>query len=76
MLSDFWDVWREVEGSHEVFSSGKPLNSVIPFFTHGDEGATLRQLPFMVQSWQPVISWLGPGSTSVSGLPDSNDENR
>lgn len=63
----FWNNWRSIQPWHDVFQSGKPLGQCVPYFTHGDEGRTLRKTPFMVQSWQPAISWKGEGFTTMSG---------
>ena len=69
MLQTFWNRFRDIKPDHCVFSSSKPLARCIPFMTHGDEGVTHRRVPFMVQSWQPVISFLGPDHTAISGSP-------
>ena len=69
MLQTFWNRFRDIKPDHCVFSSSKPLARCIPFMTHGDEGVTHRRVPFMVQSWQPVISFLGPNHTAISGSP-------
>ena len=69
MLQTFWNRFRDIKPDHCVFSSSKPLARCIPFMTHGDEGVTHRWVPFMVQSWQPVISFLGPDHTAISGSP-------
>ena len=73
LFSWFWNVWKEMEPHHEIYNSGKPLTNCIPFLTHGDEGQTLRKTAFMVQSWQPMISWQGPDVTSMSGFLGSYD---
>ena len=67
MFGEFWAQWAREEPSHEVYSCGKPLKLCLPYFTHGDEGQTLRKTPFMVQSFQPAISWKGPTFTTLSG---------
>lgn len=64
----FWNCYKEIEPDHEIFSSGKPLTNCIPYLTHGDEGQTLRKTAFMVQSWQPMISWQGEDVTTMSGI--------
>ena len=67
MFQQFWDRYRNIEGDHDIYTSGKPLSHCIPFLIHGDEGVTHRRRPFMVQSWQPIISFRGTGYTAVSG---------
>ena len=67
MFGEFWTQWHNDEPQHAVYSSGKPLKLCLPFFTHGDEGQTTRKTPFMVQSFQPAISWKGMSYTTLSG---------
>ena len=67
MFLQFWEEWRLEEPSHDVYSSGKPLQFCLPYFTHGDEGQTTRKTPFMVESFQAAISWKGIGCTTMSG---------
>lgn len=67
MFQEFWDRYRDIEGNHDIYTSGKPLSHCIPFAIHGDEGVTHRRRAFMVQSWQPIISFRGTGKTAVSG---------
>lgn len=66
-FNEFWTRYRDIEPSHAIFTSGKPLTHCIPFMIHGDEGVTHRRRPFMVQSWQPCISFRGTDYTAVSG---------
>ena len=68
MFSEFWDTWRQMEPQHHIYTSGKPLSHCVPYYTHGDEGQTLRKCAFMVESWQPAISWKGINHTTLSGL--------
>ena len=67
-LQSFWKVYEETDGEHCVFSSGYPLEYCIPYFLHGDEGRTHRTRSFMIESFQPVISYKGPNKTNESGL--------
>ena len=67
VLTSFWNLWRVYSPQHQVFESGVPLERCIPFYTHGDEGQTLRKVPFLVESWQPAISWKGIDFTTMSG---------
>lgn len=67
MFLEFWEGWRLEEPGNDIYTSGKPLQFCLPYFTHGDEGQTTRKTPFMVQSFQPAISWKGIGYTTISG---------
>lgn len=65
---DFWGRWRAMDDTPELFTMHEGrLGNVIPYYTHGDEGITLRRLPFLVESWQPAISWKGINKTTLSG---------
>ena len=67
MLAMFWSKWRAYQPQRAVFDSEVPLEHCIPYYTHGDEGQTLRKVPFLVESWQPAISWKGIQYTTMSG---------
>lgn len=68
LLGWFWDVYRRCNPHHPVFSlEGVDLTAAIPYMLHGDEGRGLRSLAFMVESWQFVLSHLGPAFTNISG---------
>lgn len=68
MFESFWERYKTIRPHHELFSSNKPLGRCIPYMVHGDEGVSHRRVPFLVESWQPVISHLGMSKTSVSGI--------
>lgn len=64
----FWQQYKEIDEHHPVYSlEGANLSWAIPIMIHGDEGRGLRSQAFMVQSWQFVISHLGPDTTNTSG---------
>ena len=63
----FWEQYAKANPQHEFFTSGKPPEYSIPVMFHGDEGRGARKTPFLVQSWQPVVSHLGLSRTTVSG---------
>lgn len=66
----FWNCYREYDSSHPIFSEDCgdcDYSLCCPIMTHGDEGRGLRSSPFMVQSFQFVISHLGPFTTNTSG---------
>ena len=62
-----WEQFRMTQPSHQIFDSHLDLSVCVPYYTHGDEGQTLRKCPFMVESWQPAISWKGIDHTTMSG---------
>lgn len=59
MLAGFWEKFKDIEPSHPVFASGYDTKFLIPYAFHGDEGRGYCHVPFMVVSWQPVISHRG-----------------
>ena len=68
LFSWFWDMYRQYDPEHPVFAvPDMDLSLAVPFMTHGDEGRGLASSAFMVESWQLVISHLGPFTTNVSG---------
>ena len=69
LFSWFWQVYQQIDGSHPVYSELGDVDRslVIPIMLHGDEGRGLRSTPFMVESWQFVLSYLGPYTTNTSG---------
>ena len=71
MLGAFWQTYQATNPGHPVFSTPFDLKGCVPNFLHGDEGRGLARRPFMVLSWQTVISHHGPGvcndSTQLGG---------
>jgi hypothetical protein len=64
----FWQVYSAIDPQHPVYTlENADLTMTIPIMIHGDEGRGLRSQAFMVQSWQFVISHLGPYTTNTSG---------
>lgn len=68
LFSGFWQTYREFDPNHDIYQhSDLDWSTVIPYLIHGDEGRGARQQPFMVESWQVLIPFTGPASTTVSG---------
>ena len=70
MFADFWKRYENVDGSHCVFAS-KSLEErayTIPFCLHGDEGRGLNKTPVMIESYQPLIPWMGENSLNCLGI--------
>ena len=59
-FTQFWSDYRRSCPNHPLFSTDFNLAGCIPFTIHGDEGRGQVKRPFMVLTWQPVISHLGP----------------
>ena len=66
-FASFWTRYKSVNGSHSIFSDGYDQRFVVPYFLHGDEGRGQCRRPFMVESFQPCISWKGSNVTNESG---------
>ncbi len=68
LLTWFWQAFYHDDPLHPIFQSGDwDPSCTIPYMTHGDEGRGQRSQPFMVQSWQTVLSVFGPGESNMSG---------
>lgn len=68
LLTMFWQGFYQDDPLHPIFARHDwDPSCTIPYMTHGDEGKGLRCNPFMVQSWQTVLSVNGPGDTNMSG---------
>ena len=73
ILSSFWEKYRSINPSHVAYTSGLELSRLIPYAIHGDEGRGLRGKPFLVESFQPIISKHGLFVTNESGQPACTD---
>ena len=67
LLTWFWNMYRECNPAHPIFSEDTDLSLAIPYMLHGDEGKGVRGGLLMVQSWQTVLSHLGRWTTNNSG---------
>lgn len=67
LFSWFWDIYHQYDPTHPVYENDFDKSLAIPIATHGDEGRGARNTPFMVQSFQFVISYQGPATTNTSG---------
>ncbi|CAK9018760.1 Uncharacterized protein SCF082_LOCUS14219 [Durusdinium trenchii] len=69
VLQEFWKRYRALDGEHKVFQLEREgrvtLDSVIPFYSHSDEGRTTRDAPLWVLNVQGVI---GRGSVRYVAL--------
>jgi len=71
LFSWFWATYKGFDGGHPIYEMPDlDLSLCIPIMTHGDEGRGLCSQAFMVQSFQFVISHLGPFTTNTSGCLD------
>ena len=68
-FASFWSSYRSIDPAHPAFEVFEEhmLSRVIPYAHHGDEGRGLRQKPFLVESFQPIISRAGMFVTNESG---------
>ena len=66
-FSEFWQRFRNVRPTMEIFDSGYDLSLAVPLAVHGDEGRGKLKRPVMVTAVQPLISWKGPSYTNASG---------
>ena len=66
-FASFWRTYQSIDGEHDIYTSGFDLSCCCPYFLHGDEGQGLSRRSFLVESFQPTISWKGDGFTNESG---------
>ena len=61
VFSRFWDRYRGVDPDHAVYAekTAEGRSLTLPFAVHGDEGRGLAKSPVLVETFQPVISFLG-----------------
>ena len=60
LFREFWSNYKLVCGDHPIFSTNWDLGTCVPYHFHGDEGRGQLKRPYMVVSWQVVISHHGP----------------
>ena len=65
---NFWALYREVDPQHPIFESGINWAHALPYMIHGDEGRGLRNVPWMVEAWQLLISHQGIMETNESSF--------
>ena len=73
VFSTFWSKYRLTNPSHCIFSDNLDTRYAIPYFLHGDEGRGYCRRPFMVESFQPVISHKGLDHINESGYLEEID---
>ena len=69
MFALFWKRFRVSDPEHPVYHQKTEAERclTIPMSFHGDEGRGLAKVPLLVESYQPVISWLGPNVVNSLG---------
>ena len=69
-LQEFWDLYRAIDPTHPVYSSGMEADHciTIPFLLHGDEGRGRTKQPVLVISFQGLFSHHGKCRTNMSGF--------
>ena len=72
LFSWFWGIYHQYDPTHPLYEHDFDKSLAIPIATHGDEGRGARNTPFMVQSFQFVISYQGPATTNTSGSLGQN----
>lgn len=59
LFYQFWMAYRSVDSSHPIYTSDFSWETTIPYCFHGDEGRGRGRVPFLVASWQPLVSHKG-----------------
>ena len=65
-LLAFWHRFSKVQRSHPLFTRSMPLNRVIPFLSHGDEGRTKKKRGILIWSMKGVG---GHGARQFQQMP-------
>lgn len=72
MLRQFWEDYRVTCPQHPLFSRDVDPGTFVPYFIHGDEGRGQLKRPYMVVSWQCMISHAGPGVCNDTSYLDTH----
>ena len=61
IFSRFWERYRSLDPGHAVYAekTEQERSLTLPFAVHGDEGRGLGKCPVLVETFQPLISFLG-----------------
>ena len=69
MFTRFWQRYRSADPSHVAYEkTDHQLVTTIPISIHGDEGRGLGKVPVLVESYQPVIPYMGENVLNVKGF--------
>lgn len=68
-MRKFWKQYQSVDPSHSIYSSDYSWDTLIPYCFHGDEGRGSGKVPFLVMSWQPILSHRGMDECNDSSQP-------
>ena len=60
-FSRFWERYQNVDPKHAVYAekTAEERSLTLPVAVHGDEGRGLGKAPVLVETFQPLISFLG-----------------
>ena len=67
-FSGFWRKYRQIDGSHPIYSESFDYSSCIPILLHGDEGRGHLRRPFLVLSFQCLIGHQGLETVNDTSL--------
>ena len=59
LFHSFWSKYRSIDPTHDLFRTAYDWKTCIPYCFHGDEGRGTGKVPFLVLSFQPIISHKG-----------------
>ena len=69
MFERFWDRFSSLEPFHEVYQKSREDRArTIPMALHGDEGRGLCGIPVLIETFQPLIPWMGEEVLNMLGL--------
>ena len=68
VFARFWHRFEPIDPEHVVYTKDEEQRAMtIPLAFHGDEGRGLAKTPVNVESYQPLIPWMGERSINMLG---------
>ena len=55
----FWGAYQSIDPAHFIYASDYSWDTMILYCFHGDDGRGSGRVPFLVLSWQPIVSHKG-----------------
>ena len=59
LFHNFWKKYKSIDPTHALFQTDYDWKTCVPYAFHGDEGRGTGRIPFLVLSYQPIISHRG-----------------
>ena len=73
ILGSYWDNFKQLHPTHQIFSLQVPLNRCLPVLLHGDEGTTYKKDGALVLSFQSSVG-RGTSKNKVGDVAGDNKQ--